>query len=74
IVDLAPRPDQKPDEFHALKVGRMLKLETLGLADQVGPGQWVVSETAEKTLRALGERGDIIKRIHRGLTERGIER
>jgi len=74
IVDLAPRPDQKPDEFHALKVGRMRKLETLGLADQVGPGQWVVSETAEKTLRALGERGDIIKRIHRGLTERGIER
>ena len=74
IVDLAPRPDQKPDEFHALKVGRLRKLETLGLADQVGPGQWVVSETAEKTLRALGERGDIIKRIHRGLTERGIER
>ncbi|AWV24656.1 Type IV secretory pathway, DNA relaxase component [Roseomonas mucosa] len=74
IVDLAPRPDQKPDEFHALKVGRLRKLETLGLADQVGPGQWVVSEAAEKTLRALGERGDIIKRIHRGLTERGIER
>ncbi|WP_163078785.1 DUF3363 domain-containing protein, partial [Acinetobacter baumannii] len=40
----------------------------------IGPGQWVVSENAEKTLRALGERGDIIKRIHRGLTERGIER
>ena len=29
---------------------------------------------AETTLRELGERGDIIKRIHRGLTERGIER
>jgi hypothetical protein len=33
-----------------------------------------MSETAETTLRELGERGDIIKRIHRGLTERGIER
>src|SRR3546814_18964989 len=32
------------------------------------------SENAEATLRELGERGDIIKRIHRGLTERGIER
>ncbi|WP_413430611.1 DUF3363 domain-containing protein [Brevundimonas phoenicis] len=74
IADLAPHPDRQPDEFHALKVGRLRKLETLGLADQVGPGQWVVSETAEKALRALGERGDIIKRIHRGLTERGIER
>jgi hypothetical protein len=28
----------------------------------------------ETTLRELDERGDIIKRIHRGLTERGIER
>ena len=74
VVDLAPHPDRQPDEFHAMKVGRLRKLETLGLADQVGPGQWVVSENAEATLRELGERGDIIKRIHRGLTERGIER
>src|SRR3546814_19058141 len=57
-----------------MKVGRLRKLETLGLADQVGPGQWTISENAEATLRELGERGDIIKRIHRGLTERGIER
>jgi hypothetical protein len=34
----------------------------------------VLSEKAEATLRELGERGDIIKRIHRGLSERGIER
>ncbi len=74
IVDLAPPPDHQPDEFHALKVGRLRKLERLGLADEIGPGQWTVSETAEATLRELGERGDIIKRIHRGLTERGIER
>jgi type IV secretory pathway VirD2 relaxase len=68
VVDLAPGPDRLPDEFHALKVGRLRKLETLGLADQVGPGQWAISENAETTLRQLGERGDIIKRIHRGLT------
>ncbi|NDV89233.1 DUF3363 domain-containing protein [Aurantimonas aggregata] len=74
VVDLAPRPDRQPDEFHALKVGRLRKLESLGLADQIGPGQWAISENAETTLRELGERGDIIKRIHRGLTEHGIER
>ena len=74
VVDLAPRPDRQPDEFHALKVGRLRKLESLGLADQIGPGQWAISENAETTMRQLGERGDIIKRIHRGLTERGIER
>ncbi|BAI99133.1 type VI secretion protein [Sphingobium sp. TA15] len=74
VVDLAPRPDRQPDEFHALKVGRLRKLETLGLANEIGPGQWVIAERAETTLRELGERGDIIKRIHRGLTERGIDR
>ena len=74
VVDLAPRADRQPDEFHALKVGRLRKLESLGLADQIGPGQWAMAENAEATLRELGERGDIIKRIHRGLTERGIER
>ncbi|QPC86413.1 DUF3363 domain-containing protein [Mesorhizobium sp. NBSH29] len=74
IIDLAPQPGRQPDDHHALKVGRLRKLESLGLADQIGPGQWVMDESAETTLRELGERGDIIKRIHRGLTERGIER
>ncbi|MEW4459977.1 DUF3363 domain-containing protein [Roseibium algicola] len=74
IIDMAPDPDRAPDEYHALKGGRLRKLETLGLADQVGPGQWVIGEGAEATLRELGERGDVIKRMHRALTGRGIER
>ncbi|RWK43760.1 VirD2 family relaxase/mobilization nuclease [Mesorhizobium sp.] len=74
VIDLAPFPDCRPDEFHALKVGRLRTLEILGLARQVGPAQWFVKEEAEKVLRELGERGDIIKRMHRALTERGIER
>jgi len=74
IIDLAPVPGQQPDEFHALKVGRLRKLETLGLASQVGNAQWFIKPEAEKTLRELGERGDIIKRMHKALTERGIDR
>lgn len=74
VIDLAPHAGRQPDEFHALKVGRLRKLEALGLADQIGPGQWTISGAAEKSLRELGERGDIIKRIHRGLAERGMER
>jgi type IV secretory pathway VirD2 relaxase len=73
-IDLAPAPDHQPDPFQALKVGRLRHLEQLGLAHQIGPGQWMMDETAETTLRELGDRGDIIKRIHRGLAERGIER
>lgn len=74
VIDLAPCPGDHPDEFHALKVGRLRKLETLGLADEVGPGQWIIGDKVEATLRELGERGDIVKRMHRALTERGIER
>lgn len=74
IIELAPQRGRQPDEFHTLKVGRLRKLESLGLAHHLGAGQWIMDESAETTLRDLGERGDIIKRIHRGLTERGIAR
>ena len=74
FIDLAPFPSHQPDGFHALKVGRLRKLEALGLADEVGAGQWTISDKAEPTLRALGERSDIIKRIHRGLRATGVER
>jgi type IV secretory pathway VirD2 relaxase len=74
IVDMAPPGDRQPDEFHVLKVGRLRILESLGLAHQIGHAKWYISDEAEPTLRALGERDDIIKRMHRALTERGIDR
>ncbi|ESZ69214.1 VirD2 family relaxase/mobilization nuclease [Mesorhizobium sp. L103C105A0] len=74
VIDLASTANAQPDEYYVLKVGRVRKLETLGLAEQVGPGQWIIDHKAEATLRELGERGDIIKRMHRALTEQGIER
>jgi type IV secretory pathway VirD2 relaxase len=74
FVELAPHPGQQPDVFHALKVGRLRKLEACGLADEIGASQWVIADKAEATLRALGERGDIVKRIHRGLSANRIER
>ena len=74
IIDVAPPTGEQPDAFHALKVGRLRKLEALGLAEQIGAGQWTIDDKAEATLRELGERGDIIKRMHHALTARGIER
>ena len=75
VIDLRPGAD-RPPEGHARSalIGRMRKLERLGLAEPLGPAQWHLSENAEPTLRALGERTDIIKRIHRGLVEQRIER
>ncbi|WP_044547328.1 relaxase/mobilization nuclease domain-containing protein [Mesorhizobium japonicum] len=74
VIDLAPDADRQPDEFTALKVGRLRRLESFGLAEQLGPGQWVVSDRAEATLRAMGERSDVIKRMHRAFSIRDIER
>lgn len=74
MIDVAPIPGQQPDEYLPQKIGRLRKLESLGLARQLAPGQWAIVDEAEATLRALGERGDIVKRMHRALTEAGIER
>jgi type IV secretory pathway VirD2 relaxase len=40
----------------------------------VGIAQWRLVQDAEQRRRALGERGDIIKRMHRELTGKGWER
>lgn len=74
IIDVAPAADQKPDAYLTQKVGRLRHLEHLGLAEAVGPGQWVMAGEAEATLRELGQRNDIIKRMHQALSGEGIER
>ncbi len=59
---------------HSIRVGRLQKLMRLGLADEVGSGLWRLADDMEPTLRAMGERGDIIKTIHRELARGGLER
>ena len=75
FIDL--RPDQHgagDPEVCRLAIGRLQKLERMGLAAAAGPGQWMVGLDAERTLRDLGTRGDIIKTMHRAFTERGQDR
>jgi type IV secretory pathway VirD2 relaxase len=50
-----------------LLIGRLQRLQRLGLADEVQPCTWAVHADAEKTLRALGERGDIIRTMQRAM-------
>ncbi|CAK7075209.1 MAG: hypothetical protein KER_03398 [Kerstersia gyiorum] len=50
-----------------LLIGRLQRLQRLGLADETQPGIWAVHADAEKTLRALGERGDIIRTMQRAM-------
>ncbi|HBN9689338.1 MULTISPECIES: relaxase/mobilization nuclease and DUF3363 domain-containing protein [Pseudomonas] len=51
-----------------LLIGRLQHLQDLGLAEEVRPGAWVVQGDAEKTLRTLGERGDIIRTLQRSMS------
>lgn len=74
VVDLRPRFGERPDETHTLKVGRMRKLEGLGIAEPLGPAQWRLPDAAEASLRDLQLRGDIIKRLHRAMSDQGLER
>ncbi len=51
-----------------LLIYRLQHLQRLGLADEVRPGTWAIHADAEKTLRALGERGDIIRTMQRAMS------
>lgn len=74
VIDLGRVSGEQPDAFATVKLGRLRRLETMGLAHQVGPDRWRMDERAEATLREISERNDIIKRIHRGLAEQKIDR
>ncbi|WP_372071462.1 relaxase/mobilization nuclease and DUF3363 domain-containing protein [Tistrella mobilis] len=74
IVDArsdAEHPDAR--SRHAMRVGRLRVLEVSGLAEETAPGRWQLSPLLEETLRRAGERGDIIKTMHRGLRQAGLD-
>jgi type IV secretory pathway VirD2 relaxase len=72
--DLRPDRDMR-DTFRqnrALLIERARKLERMGLATEIETGIWNVSQRAEPTLQELGERGDIIKTMHRAVQRKGL--
>ena len=72
VLDLAGLSSAVRDrEYRALLIGRLQYLGKLGLAQRLGPNRWQVSPDLEPLLRAMGERGDIIRRMQRAL---GAER
>src|ERR1700757_3523699 len=74
VIDQRPNRDSAPDPLREIRIGRMRTLERLGLAEPAGPARWVLATDAEQRLRELGERGDIIKRLHKSLTKDGATR
>src|SRR5712664_1763165 len=74
FTDLRPDKDMRDTarQNRALLIERVRKLERMGLATEIETGKWIVSRKAEPMLRELGERGDIIKTMHRALEREGL--
>jgi type IV secretory pathway VirD2 relaxase len=56
-----------------LLIGRLQHLQSLGLTSTSQPGVWAVHADAEQTLRAMGDRGDIIRTTQRAMGDRPRE-
>jgi type IV secretory pathway VirD2 relaxase len=74
IVDLTANIAEGMNWQTRFEKGRVKALSKLGLAEKVGFGKWRLDDTLERTLRRLGDRGDIIKAYHRVLKQTSLER
>ena len=75
FLDLRQEPAEPRRQFNrALRLRRLAKLEKMGLATEHAPGVWELGERMEPTLREMGERGDIIRNMHKALKADGLER
>ncbi|MCR5880192.1 DUF3363 domain-containing protein [Phenylobacterium sp. J367] len=74
VVDLRRGAGARPDDLHQARVARLRKLKGLGVADELSPGRWRLAPDAEAALRALGQRQDVIARMHRALADQAVER
>lgn len=74
VLDLRRSSGVRPDDVHQARVARLRKLQGLGLADELSPGRWRLAPRAEAALRELGQRQDVIARMHRALADQGVER
>jgi type IV secretory pathway VirD2 relaxase len=57
--------DAQRKRLRAPLLGRLQRLQRMGLADEAKPGVWTIHADAERILRSLGERGDIVRTMQR---------
>jgi len=60
--------------WQTARIGRLRTLERMGLAEETEPGRWQIDPELEPKLRRMGERGDIIKTMHREMAAAGVSR
>jgi type IV secretory pathway VirD2 relaxase len=76
LVDLRQEPGgwDGDGSYQQLLISRARKLERMELAEQEGSLAWRLTPDAEKTLRDLGRRRDIIATMHRAMTATKLAR
>lgn len=66
VVELAANADAARQP-RTLLIGRLQRLTEMGLAQPDGMNRWRLRPDIEPTLRAMGERGDIVRTMQRAL-------
>jgi type IV secretory pathway VirD2 relaxase len=67
IVDLAAATEAQVRAQRTLLIGRLQRLTTMGLAEPAGVNRWELRADLEPTLRAMGERSDIVRTMQRAV-------
>ena len=63
-----------PRDSRQLLIGRLHKLERMGLVRTNAPKQWLPAANMERTVRHLGEDADIREAMRHRIAERGLSR
>jgi type IV secretory pathway VirD2 relaxase len=62
-----PADEPRRRQQRVLLVGRLQRLQRMGLAHEPSPGVWTVHAEAEQVLRTMGERDDIVRTMQRAM-------
>jgi type IV secretory pathway VirD2 relaxase len=74
VIDLRPGEGATflVRENRNLMIGRVRHLERYGLATELEPGRWSLSDRAEQVLKDMEHRNEAINSIHRALAKNGL--
>ncbi len=70
IVDLTDAPaTTRRTQRQTLLRARLQRLEAMALAKRIDTNRWQLASGMERTLAAMGERGDILRTMHRAMKD-----